>query len=622
MKTDFNDENNGATTIRNILILVLLFRFAGGLEYIFFLTTLFIGIGYLLRFITNENQNFKNEDSVNTTITIEEKKNTNEKVLTKTSPKRKFSKKKSYKTLEEQEKLSKIIYWQGRMENKEIEKERLQILQTKLIAGKKTGYNRFERLKSIKEFTPYINFPPEEDFIAHDLKLLKYISRIYGFNKIKNREKFSLILYSEDSKIWFSENKDSGFHSYITWAELKEWIFEYSGFVEKEFKEDEDFVSILDLLHSCVIGNVLIALNILKQKGELSRTVFSILIGTYQGFYSLRDKEESIAELLKLADEIIVKYVPSQIWNHCKRLPGQYAQNDKGILNVELLRFFTNFNINESFCQKFLVKRKRIPLHERLVHNSGIIFLINFEQKDELTDVLQELRLLPLKVSIRFIGKGNIVPALNKIESCLGEKLNISVVSLEEGLDLGLSRGTVNELVEEVELENFYCKNKCKVVFSAVKSLIWTDSGSLMQNVGDNFPSLERLKVQCSTEILSFSKTEGFPLKLKLPHLKYLKLDTTRIENIYLLLKVSPNLESIQLENNNLLELSSEFVNEVLKRNVRVYSYRNPKVTLPNIDEITLPQSSCQGKFTFNHSNIDKETKDTYKRKYPDNFYF
>jgi Leucine-rich repeat (LRR) protein len=424
--------------------------------------------------------------------------------------------------------------------------------------------NRLKKIKSTDISKIYIGFPAEHIAYSHNLKLLKYISDIAGLNVREMGQDCNIILFPKYQGAWFDSYKNEGFHSYITEFELKEWIFELLDVNLDACDKESNFEPLLDFFNSNDKVNILIALNILLHHEGINETMFSVVVAVYQNYLSVDNNNEYVTKIINLSEEVILKYIPLPILMHFKKLKRNHLEYNGSILKIEILQFFKNFNINESQIQKCLLFNKK---------EKYLYLLIDFDKNEELPHIFENLKTYPISfVSISFFGKGNIVPTINKIVDCLENIDNLSLTSLNAArLNIGHSTGSIQYQGKNLSIRNFYCDNKASIKFLNVQTLMWTQGGDLMSNLGDCFPKLEDLtihrsilnnfniyKTKSSLLKLNFSMSlwkESFNKNLSsLSNLKYLSITNcglTMIPKEVLLLK---KVETLSFAVNNITE--------------------------------------------------------------------
>ena len=407
--------------------------------------------------------------------------------------------------------------------------------------------DRLELIRASKGENVFIAFPSDIYPISRDLKILKQICEITGLSTVINRGKFKIILHSGENNKWQIDHSELSFHTYMTVVELKEWIFELLNYTKLETKEENDFSVLADFFESKQDSNILIALNILKHNEGINRDTFALIVSMYQSYALNKSADDNVLEIKKLLEEIMVKHVPAPVSAHLKSVQSKSSVGKDGILNLELLKFFQDFDVN--FCQI----QRALLLGGPYEFN----FLINLDKGEELPDIIEQLKPdLHTYLTIRFIGKGNIVPNLNKASNFIKKPYGLNIISTEkDGLDIGLSNGKVNACKDNLTFTNFYCSNASKIQFPNIKSLKWNEGGNLMQNIGECFPALAGLQItksKINRLDISSAKETLFSLEVS-----YVNWDPSY--NQYL--KDLVNLKSISINNAGLKIIPQEILN-------------------------------------------------------------
>ena len=536
---------------------------------------------------------------------------------------------------------------------------------------------RLKFIKGTKGKNLIICFPYAKDVISNELKTLQEMyhvviasGRNFGFNS-----KFKILLRcNEHNNLHWSDYPVS-FQTHITESELKEWIFELLNFKKINLEENDNFDTLYDFFYSKKEVNILIALNILKHSDKITKSMLYLVFIVYQNFIKKnKEKNETTVEIIELAEEILLTYIPSPVIAHLKK--AMFYR----ITPESLLTFFGNFDSNE------------YQIHKYLMHEKGsceLNFFINLDEEEKLPKVINTLNsTTTTQIRIKFKGKGNIIPIVNKIIKNFNNIKSLLLSSQDKGgLDLGYSTGEMRFSGETLSFSNFYCKEQAPILCNKVIKLQWTGGGNIMRELGSCFPNLQRLLIfkskceninfsslkntleelylsethlaknfntnicqltnlkilklmQCGIktipeEILSLQKIEEihlhrnvialFPNFLKsLKKLRILNLSGNQIKMLPFKLQV-PSLQSLNLSHNKIKNFAPliDVANNIKK--VDLSNNNTSELTIAFINgilEIKVPPTSCKAGFRLLKSNYTKETIDSYTKNYPKVFSF
>jgi len=349
------------------------------------------------------------------------------------------------------------------------------------------GTDRLKLIKTIKKEDIFIAFPFPTKFyhIPQDLLILNQICEIAGLNTTQLDNGFKILLYTKTDNKWHQTYSDINFQTYITEIELKEWIFELFNLNHTERNNGEDDEQLSAFFFSQDHTNILLALNILIYRQQISDDIFSLVLATHNAFVP-RLKIAGSDQIQKLSEEIILKYIPPSIWSRVQQTGIGQRINGK-VDKFSMLQFFKNFSINENQIQQCLIsKGQTYPA-----------FMIDLNKNEMLPENIKKLKAFhDIEVRLNFIGKGNIVPVINKVANNLNKLKGFGLYSLEKGgLDLSLSDGVIQNYGTGTIFNNFYCSGRANIKFLGLEIIIWRRCKNMMLNIGYCFPILNDLRI-------------------------------------------------------------------------------------------------------------------------------